>query len=160
MGTLSTVALLETLRTRLLTFPSPAAPGTRKLSDILSDRLYFGAPPADCAYPYGLLRWNGRNAGAYRGVRMKGSLELVIVQRPANATEAKLAEEAADLAQGALLQFSEGDTAAATSGGILVVEGSRETLPRPVDPVDQQTYTIQLVWDVVVWPKFLTQYTS
>lgn len=158
--TLSTVAILDALRTRLLNTPSPAAPN-RKLSDVIGARLYIGAPPADATYPYGILRWTGdRTSPAHRAIRKRGILELTVVARPADEVYAKAVEEGADLAQGALTLFKVGDTAPATSGAILVVASSRDTLPRPVDPVDQQTYTIYLTWEIVIWPKFLSQYTS
>lgn len=147
--------VFEALRTRLLAFPNVAG---QKASDILGTRLYFGAPPANSVYPFGVMSFNLRSSKAYGGERMKGTMELLLIARPADATYAQSLELCADLLQGAVLFYRDGNSAAATSGLIFVVDGDRANLPAPAEPVDQQTYSIRLSWDVVVWPRFLTQY--
>lgn len=154
MPTASMQEVLDTLRTRLRTFSS----GGGTVADILGERVYFVSPPANATYPFGVLRYiDGRTSKAYSGERMKGILELLLIARPADATYAQALELAADRAQAAMQFFREGNSAPTTTGLIFVVDGGRDTLPPPAEPVDAQTYSIRLTWDVVIWPRYLTR---
>jgi hypothetical protein len=155
--TVSTQAIQDWLRTRLLTFPAPG--GTSKVDDVLSGRCYWDRPPADAAYPFALLRLIGmRNVGAYNRERMQGALEVSMITRPANATQVTDLNTAGDLAQGAMMFARSGDSVLATAGLIFVGEGTRDPLPPPQEPVDEQTYMIRLVFVVTVWPRYLSRY--
>ena len=155
--TVSTQAVQDWLRTRLLTFPAPI--GGAKVADILSDRLYWDRPPADVVYPFGLLRLSTRPGTVnLQGERLEGSLELSLIARPAGTTEVGQLNQAADLAQGALIHARVGDSAAATTGLIFVGESTRDPLPPPIDPVDEQTYQVRILWSLTLYPRWLTQY--
>jgi hypothetical protein len=155
--TASTQAIQDWLLDRLLNFPAPG--GTSKVADILATRCYWDRPPANAAYPFGLVRLIGmRNTGTYNRERMQGALELTMITRPADATQVTALNLAGDLAQGAMMFARSGDSAAATAGLIFVGEGTRDPLPAPQEPVDEQTYTVRIVFVVTVWPRYLSRY--
>lgn len=155
--TLTTQAVQDWLLTRLLTFPAPG--GTSKAGDFLSTRVYWDRPPADAVYPFGVVRLIGmRNTGAYNRERQQGALELTLIVRPADADKVSDLNTAADLAQGAMMFARSGDSAPTTGGLIFVGEGTRDPLPAPQEPVDEQTYTIRIVWVVTIWPRYLSRY--
>lgn len=160
-------AVWDTLRTRLLTYPVPGSGA--KLEDILgvgaAARLYMVTPPGTLDpvndYPFGVLRGYGwRTSEAHRNERMTGVVELTLFTRPRTEATIKALELAADYAQGALLRFKEGLTGTTTSGLIFVRAGTRDSLPPPTEPVDEESHTVRCTWDVVVWPRYLNQYAS
>lgn len=155
--TVSTKAVQDWLRTRLLTFPAPI--GGAKVQDIVGDRIYWDRPPADVGYPFGILRLSTRPGTTnFQGERLEGSLELSLIARPAGTAEVDALNQAGDLAQGALVHARVGDSAAATTGLIFVGESTRDPLPPPIEPVDEQTYQVRILWTLTLWPRYLTQY--
>lgn len=156
--TVSMELIEDALRTRLLTFSPPSV--TDKVADIVgANGLYWNRPPADAAYPFGILRLIGlRNGPGYGRERIQGSLELTLITRPADAQPVKDLHKAADLATGAMLWARLGDNTSSGTGLIFLGEGVRDDLPPPIEPVDEQTFQLRLLWTITIWPRFLTRY--
>lgn len=152
--TVSEAALLAALRLSLLN----TVVGGHAVSDTIGTRLYQYRPPEDVAYPYGILNVSGWVLDPRsRNERVTCKLELILVCRPADATQIAALRGCADQAQAAMMYYRAADSTHAAGGIIFMSQGTRDTLPQPPEPVDRQTFTIRLTWDLVVWPRFLTQ---
>ena len=157
--TVSTDAIVAALRTRILT---TVPPGGSQSVGALVPNIYQNRPPRGVlTYPFGVLRWyNVILDPQSHGERMTGTLELNLVTRPADDADIATLELAADLAQGAMLWLRLADSTNTGRGLILNVAGQRDTLPPPTDAVDEQTHQIRLTWGLVLWPRYLTRYST
>jgi hypothetical protein len=150
MTTTSTANLWRQMRVRLLTYV-PRSGAT--LRTRIGDRLYYVQAPDNAAWPHGIATLRLPNDGAYNGERLEGELEVLLYDRPRSKQEAL--EDMADIADQAMLRYADG-----TSGLVFSRERRRDTLPANLPPADREVCGIRLVYQLVVWPLFLTQHAS
>lgn len=159
MNTESTELLYKALRTRLLGFtptdpgatPGGATPDT--LGDALGTRLFVVQAPDTVTYPYGIVRLQARQeSGEYAGERETMELELLLYHRPR--AKQYVLEGYADVADQAFLRYVD-------ANGGLIFSGSRQrdTVPMNSLAADREVCAIRCVYDLIVWPEFLTQYS-
>jgi hypothetical protein len=146
----STTALLTTIRTRLLDFVP--ADGGATLGTRLGNRLYETQAPADTLSPYGVYRLMNRiETDGFAGMRETGDVEVMLFTRPRS--EAATLDAAADVADQALLSWAQ-----VTDGITFARFRTRDMLPPAPDPWDRELVVVRLVFPVVVWPTYRTQY--
>lgn len=147
----STGNLYALLREALLGF-SPAA--GYSLQTLLGERLYITQAPETPVFPYGTLRLiDQQRSGAYNGMRKAALLEIQLVGKPW--AQLRDLETAADVIEEAFGEFRY------TTDGLLFSRStSRDTLPPLGTPADSQVCTIRIVASLIVWPRFLTRYTT
>lgn len=160
MSTDSTTDLETALRTRLLTF---TAMDGATLADTLgasltgsgSDgKLYWDAAPDNVTESSG--RWGilGLKNRRTRGDGQDGELaelEVMLFARPRS--QKQTLEACADLCDQAMLRYRD------TSSGVIGCWGKlRSTLPPMTSPADAEVVQIRLVYTLVLWPAYLTQY--
>lgn len=154
--TTSTGTLAATLRTQLRTFQASGSPTPDTLADVLKGQgIYVVQGPAQIAagdYPYGIMRLQSRRRpGEYAGERETMELELQLFGRPRS--EQTNIETYADIADQAMLRYLNG-----SSGIIFSGSGHRDTLPVMAPPADREVVAVRCVYDLIVWPVYLTQY--
>ncbi len=154
--TTSTEVMVTTLRTRLLDFQALGSPTPSTLSSVLQGQgIYYVQGPAKVSaatFPYAIMLLGTRErAGEYMGEREQVELELQFFGRPRS--EQYTIEGYADVADQALLRYED------TSSGVMFSGASRrDTLPVFPPPADREVVAVRCVYDLVVWPVFLTQY--
>ena len=150
MSTTSTANIWRTVRSRILGYQPPSG---ATLQTRLGGRFYMVQAPDDADWPHAIGRLTLPSSGAYNGERLEGELELQIYDRPRSKAEAL--EDMADVADQAMLRYAD-----ATSGLIFSRERRRDTLPAFLPPADREVVAIRLVYQLVVWPLYLTQHAS
>jgi hypothetical protein len=150
----STRDIVTAIRTRLLDF-SPTGGGA-DLGTLLGDRLYYGQAPAAGSvaplFPYGVYRLTNRlETDGFAGMRETGDVEVLLFGRP-RSTQWDV-EACADLADQALLAWHH-----TTTGLHFSRFRTRDTLPPAPDPMDREVVLIRLLFPVVLWPTYRTQY--
>lgn len=150
----STYDLLALIRTRLLDFTPTSGDdlGTR-----LGQRLYYEQAPAAGSvapkYPYGIYRLTNRlETDGFAGMRETGDLEVQLYGRP-RGTALAVVEGCADVIDQALLDWN-----GITDGIVFSRFRLRDTLPVPPDPMDREVVTVRLLFPVVLWPTYRTDY--
>lgn len=164
--TTSTTALELALRTRLLTF---TAMDGATLADTLGTTatgagsigaLFWEKAPDKMLGPDGLplKRWgiarlaNRRSRGDGQDGEL-AELEVMLFARPRS--EKATLEACADCCDQAMLRYAD------TSSGVIGCWGkTRSTLPPLVSPADTEVVQIRLVYTLVLWPAYLTQYSQ
>jgi hypothetical protein len=147
--TTTTTALLAALRLRLLTFQPMDG------DDPLATRLVGGlgaTVPDGASFPYGALRLMN-HAASCNDVRRTAQLEVQLYCQPReNLGEL---EAIADVVEQALHGYAD------SAGGLVKCRLSdRDTLPRFPKPADAELGAIRLVFDLVTFPLFITQYDT
>ena len=151
MSAATTEALYTSLRTALLAF-QPAGGATPESLGALLTGLWVVQGPDNVSYPYGIMRLQSRqSSGEYSGDRETVGLELTLYDRPRKQQYA--VEGYADVAEQALLRYRD-----VTSGLVFARERQRDTLPQGTGPADREVVGVRLVFPLVVWPVWLTQY--
>lgn len=112
--------------------------------------LYRVRAPDDRAFPYGTMRLEADNPGTYNGLRLNGTLEVLLYGRPW--TQRELVENAADLIEGAMY-----DLLVNTDGLIFCHGKTRATLPPGGEPSDSEVCTVRLTFTLAIWPAYLTR---
>lgn len=162
MSTDSTSAIEVTLRQRLLTF-TPLSGDTLTTTLGVMDggngadgRLFWRRPPDNIdasAKPvrYGVLALKNRRRDAEQAERELAEFEVMLFARP-DSQRAAL-EAAADVIEQAMLRYKDNST-----GLMGVWAGLRNSLPPFPSPADRDVVQIQLVFTLVLWPAYKTQY--
>jgi hypothetical protein len=157
MTTLSTDGLFTQLRTHVLSYiPLTGTTLMQRLGTgtLASSRLWKDAPPDTAAYPYGVMRLlNQLTSGEYNGERERIDFEIMLFARPR--AQAVALEDMADLIDQAMLRYRD-----ASSGLSFSRSRQRDTLPPPTSPADREVVQIRLVYPLVVWPRYLTQWSD
>ncbi len=153
MSTVSTDAILKTLRDRMLSF-APAGGGAT-LGSRLSSRMYQGQAPDNAPFRYGVMRLVNRRSGG-DGSRSTADLEVMLYGR--GAASAIEVERDADLVDQAFQHFREASTTVGADGLIFAGEWTRDTIPQIGDSVDRDVSNIRIVQSLVLYPRYLTQY--
>ena len=150
MSTTSTANIWRTVRSRILGYQPPTG---ATLQTRLSGRLYYVQAPDNAPWPHGIGTLRLPSSGAYNSERLDGELELMLYDRPRSKAEAL--EDMADVADQAMLRYADG-----SSGLVFSRERRRDTLPAFLPPADREVVAIRLVFQLVVWPLYLTQHAS
>jgi hypothetical protein len=154
VSTASTDLLFTQLRNRLLSFAPMGGGATlnTRLGGVAagSGRLWKDAVPDTAAYPFGVMRILNRVS---ENERERFDLEVVLYGRPRS--QAVAIEDAADVADGALLNYRD-----PTSGLMHTHVRQRDTLPPPVDPADREIVQVRLVYTFHAYPILLSQYVT
>ena len=151
-STASWTDIYKAVRTRLLTF-APKTGST--VGTLLGNRLYILQGPDTAVFPYGIMRiQSGFQSGQYKGERLAGELEIMLFARPRSQQQAL--NLVADTCDQAFLRYHDGSSA----GLIFSRERMRNDLPAYGAEVDREVVQIQLLYQLVVWPTYLTQYAS
>lgn len=152
----TTTDLLETqLRNKLLDFVPLSGATLRARLGGGNGRLWKDGAPDNAAYPFGVMRLINRlSRGEYNSERETFDLELMLYGRPR--TNAAAVEDAADVADQAMLRYKD------ASGGALTFSRARQrdTLPAFADPADREVVQVRLVYGLVVWSVLFTQYST
>jgi hypothetical protein len=127
------------------------------LSDILGTepdtRLFLVRAPDDAKFPYGTLRLEATNDGMYHGMRLSAQCEIMLYGRPW--TQQAQVEAAADLIEQGMHQFI------LNSDGLAFCHGKqRQSLPPGPDPADSEVCSVRLVFELAIWPAYLTRLTT
>lgn len=147
MATTSTNAILDQIRTRLLTFQPPAAAAT--LTTRLGGRLWIDWAPDTAAFPYGIMRVvDNTRATDYDANRDVIQLEVMIHGN--KRTQSDDVEDAADVCDMAMNDYSD-----STSGMVFCRNRSRSTAPATEDPAYRENAIVRLVYELVVYPLYL-----
>lgn len=151
-NTSSTLAVVQAIRTQLYNFQQS---GTNSVSSSLGTRLYVNQPPDNVTFPYAVMRLvNQISNTEYRGDRQTASVEIMIYDRPRSNTSR--AEGVADNIDGAMTRLRLQD-----ADGIMFGRSRlRDTIPPMTDPADREVVAIRLLYDIAMWPQFLTQYSG
>jgi hypothetical protein len=150
VSTATTDALYDAIKIRLLTFDPPGAQAT--LAAQLSGGLSFVAPPDSAPTPYGAIRLADiRHRRSQRG-RITAELELMLIHRPR--AKSRELERLADIADQAMHDWTD-----ATNGMIACTAYRRQTLP-PFKESDPELVQIRCLYDLVIYPAYLTQYLA
>jgi hypothetical protein len=157
MGSASNLAVVRTIRSRLLTFQprgggATAAARLGTLTGAGADgKLYLDGVPDSTTYPYSTMSIDWDATDGYSGYRLGGMLELMTYHKPR--AQLAIISPIADCYDEALLEWVE------TSGGFFGSRLlSRRTLPPFPEPADRELVVIRQVFSVAVWPEYLTQY--
>lgn len=163
----STSAIEDTLRARLLTFVPLAGDGLVAVLGVATEgsgvdgKLYWrnapdkidsiGKNPVTGAINYGIMALKNRRRDAEQAEREMADFEVMLFGRP-DKQKATL-ELAADIIEQAMLRYVDGTV------GLLGCWGSlRNALPPFASPADRDVVQIQLVFTLVLWPAYKTQY--
>lgn len=159
MSTASSVAILQAIRTRLLTFTPQTGSTLAVLLGTLTGagsdgKLYLNAAPDTVTYPYGVLRLIGRDPDGDDGrFLQKPIAELHFYHRPRSNTAA--CEALADRVEEAWHHW------VATTGDIIsarAIEG-RVTITFS-DPADRELVCVRMLLPFRVAPSYLTRYAA
>jgi hypothetical protein len=153
MSAATTQALYASLRTKLLDFIPEGGATPDSLGQNLTG-IYIVQGPDTVSYPYGIMRLQARQTtGEYNSERETLDLELLLYHRPRS--QQYVVEGYADIADQALLRYR--DT---TSGLVFARERQRDTLPQGTGVGDREVVGVRLLFPLVVWPVWLTQYAD
>lgn len=157
----STPDIEAALRTRLLTF-SPRA--GLPLADVLGaavgtsgadGALFWEAAPDTVTTKtprWGVLRLQNRRSDGDGAEREVAEFEVALFARPRS--QKVTLEQCADLCDQAMLRYTE-----TTTGGLIGCWGRlRSTLPPFPSPADAEVVQIRIVYSLVIYPAYLTQY--
>lgn len=150
-GTDYTDALYDAIRIRMLTF-QPADGGTT-LAERLSGGLSLEVPPDDSPSPYVVIRFvDLRHRRGQRG-RLTAECEAQFFHSPRSKT--RELQRIADVADQAMFDWEY------SSGGLIVCTGyRRQTLPAFSESADPEMIRVRTIYDLVIYPAFLTQYLT
>ncbi len=162
MSTESTSATEDALRTRLLTFPAltdgatlAEVLGRTELGNGSDGKLFWDAAPDNVTKNgdarWGLIRLQNRRSEGDGQERERAELEVMLFARPRN--QKATLERCADLCDQAMLRYVD-----ASRGMVACWSRMRSTLPPAVAPVDSEMVQIRLVYMLVLYPSYLTQY--
>lgn len=154
--TSSTQEILALLRRVMLEYEGNGGLVGKSISDALhlQDRLYQVQAPDSATgptFPYATMRlFNRARSGAYNGMRMTATLEVLIYGKPFS--QLIVVEEIADLIEQAMTGMVK-----IVQGLTFSREGTRQTMPRASAPADSEVATVLLHFDLVLWPNMLTR---
>lgn len=154
MTVATTKATYETLYTRLLTFQPTGTPTPDTLADGLTGGLWVASPPEDAwdKYPFGVMRLvNRQTGGEYDGIRETADLEVLLYHR--GVTNRHALESLADTCDEAMLGWF------INSGPAFSGARQRDTFEQPSPPAQRDVVVVRLVYQLVVWPGWLTKYS-
>lgn len=146
-STASTVQIYATIRRALLDYNSPSGD---RLEDIIGQRAYVRAAPADPLFPYLTLRLDRTSLSAYNGYRETAVLEVQCLGKPES--QLAMVESAMDIVDQCLTAYSD------ASSGIMVGRSrTRQTVPMMTDPADSAVVAVVANYDLFLWPRVLTE---
>lgn len=147
----STANIYALLRKALLEF---VGPNGVTLKDIIGERMYVARAPDQPVFPYATIRLTDQQRlGEYQGLRKTAMLEIIFVGRPWLMLSEL--EHSADLIEQAFLSFRQ------TRDGLVFSRSSaRETITPMTAPADAEVCMVRLVANVILWPQYLTRYTT
>jgi hypothetical protein len=135
----------------LLDFANPDGSSAR---DILAERLYVArAPDVPTAWPYGVMRLETSNDGSYNGMRLTGTLEVLLFGRPW--AQMEQIDAVADLFDRCAV------ARILNTDGLVFAHGfQRATLPgSSYQTIDAEVVTVRLSYTLAIWPTYLTNLT-
>ena len=152
MSAATSRALYQTLTDQILDFVGLGTPTPDTLRTTLGGRFYLGVAPDSPTVPYGIVRLvNAQTRADYQGDCQNVDLEILLYHRPRS--KALDLEDIADLVDQALLRYLSN-----VEGIIFARERFRDTLPVGVPPAERDVCGIRLLFSLIVWPAWLTQY--
>jgi hypothetical protein len=154
MATDTLAAVYRAIRTRLLTFEPMGGGSMPTLAERLAGGISILTPPDDAPMPYMAIRLqNMRGSLREQGGRLTAELELMAFHRPREMADDL--EVLVDVADQAMRQWAyTGD------GSIVCVGLRRDTLPPFRDDADPEVVQVRVVYDLIIRPAYLTQYTT
>jgi len=150
-STSSTQAIYALLRKGLLEF---VGPNGVSLKSIIGERMYVSRAPDQPTFPFATLRLSEQQrTGEYQGMRKTAMMEIMLVGRPWLMLEDL--EHGADLVEQSLLNFHY-----KRDGLIFSRSSTRDTIPPMSSPADAEVCMVRIVANVIIWPQYLTRYTT
>lgn len=150
-STTTSDAIMDAARLRMLTFQP--GDGSDTLALRLSGGIALVAPPDDAPAPYGVLRITDmRERRSQRG-RLTIELEAQWFHRPR--AMARSLERIADIADQAMSGWT-----VTTPGGVIACVGHRRQTMQPLTGDDPELIRVRDLFDLVCWPRYLTQYLT
>lgn len=154
MSTVSTDAIYQLIRTRLLTYVDPDG---HTLTEALGTRMWRLSPPDNLKaadYPFAVLSLKSPQMpeGSDR-IKLTYDLEVMFFARPVGSHAAL--EALGDRAVAALATWKDGSSGLVWIGGVTAV--SLPTLPAPADPDVQQ---VRVTASLSCYPTLLTRLSS
>lgn len=149
------MAVLETVRTRVLTHPIGSTTGDRLSDFIPAGNVWLVQPPDNPTYPFVVIRCDlAHTDGAYNQQRVEGLLEVLLYARGEN--NRLTLERATDCVEAALVRYWE------RTGTSLIFSRDtvRDQFPPPVEPVDRQQVGARVAAQLVYWPQYLQRVDS
>lgn len=165
----STTALYTAIRAAALAFEDPmVADPQYQLAALLAgvnggqDRIFARNVPNvnNVVFPYVTLLLDRITTPGSNGYREGARMEMQVVGRPAS--QGPLVEFIADRLDRCFLSLrlssAPGD---ATDYGLVTCRNrQRSTLPPFTTPAESDTYGVRMVFDLILWPRELTQYRA
>jgi hypothetical protein len=145
-STASTVQIYATIRKALLDYTSPSGD---LLVNLIGQRAYVRAAPADPLFPYLTLRLDRTSLSAYNGYRETAVLEVQCIGKPES--QLPLVESAMDIVDQCLTAYTD-----ARSGIMVGRSRTRQTVPMMTDPADSSVVAVIANYELFLWPRVLT----
>jgi hypothetical protein len=145
-STASTVQIYATIRKALLDYTSPSGD---LLVNLIGQRAYVRAAPADPLFPYLTLRLDRTSLSAYNGYRETAILEVQCIGKPES--QLPLVESAMDIVDQCLTAYTD-----ARSGIMVGRSRTRQTVPMMTDPADSSVVAVIANYELFLWPRVLT----
>jgi hypothetical protein len=146
-STASTVQIYATIRKVLLDYTSPSGD---LLVNLIGQRAYVRAAPADPLFPYLTLRLDRTSLTAYNGYRETAILEVQCIGKPES--QLPLVESAMDIVDQCLTAYTD-----ARSGIMVGRSRTRQTVPMMTDPADSSVAAVIANYELFLWPRVLTE---
>jgi hypothetical protein len=116
--------------------------------------MYVSRAPDQPTFPFATLRLSEQQrTGEYQGMRKTAMMEIMLVGRPWLMLEDL--EHGADLVEQSLLNFHY-----KRDGLIFSRSSTRDTIPPMSSPADAEVCMVRIVANVIIWPQYLTRYTT
>jgi hypothetical protein len=145
-STASTVQIYATIRKALLDYTSPSGD---LLVNLIGQRAYVRAAPADPLFPYLTLRLDRTSLAAYNGYRETAILEVQCIGKPES--QLPLVESAMDIVDQCVTAYTD-----ARSGIMVGRSRTRQTVPMMTDPADSSVVAVIANYELFLWPRVLT----
>ena len=145
-STASTVQIYATIRKALLDYTSPSGD---LLVNLIGQRAYVRAAPADPLFPYLTLRLDRTSLAAYNGYRETAILEVQCIGKPES--QVPLVESAMDIVDQCVTAYTD-----ARSGIMVGRSRTRQTVPMMTDPADSSVVAVIANYELFLWPRVLT----
>jgi hypothetical protein len=145
-STASTVQIYATIRKALLDYTSPSGD---LLVNLIGQRAYVRAAPADPLFPYLTLRLDRTSLAAYNGYRETALLEVQAIGKPES--QLPLVESLMDIVDQCLTGYTE------PRRGLMVARSrTRQTTPMFSMPAESATVGVIASYTLYMWPQVLT----
>lgn len=146
-ASISTFSLIETLRTQLLNFVSPA-PGAVSIASLINKRFWITQAPDKASYPYGVMRIPERRNR--RPPRYRNEIDVEVQFFGRKRSDMQLIDQMADTAEQALIGFMIAD-----QGAGMIQTCQRNEVIYDNDPADREIMQVRLLFSGYVYVAYL-----